>query len=298
MASFVSVIIPCYNQARFLREAVESALGQDYPAKEVIVINDGSEDNVREVVSRFKDKIISLEQENKGVSAARNTGIRAARGKYIAFLDSDDACLPHALRDRASYLDNNPDTALVCANSLVFYETGLPERLYSSQGNTPTNFANFRWETVDYYPAVSTVMVRNFCFAKTGYFEETLRIGGEDWHMWVRLSLHFNMAYLDHPLARYRIHCSNATSNTERTKLGTRMAAAHIVDSPHFRDYPSHFRARLLYYRFATAWRSEPKKVALAYFFRAFFTDPLQIPYGLKVIRRGVANTLRKHIAK
>ena len=77
--------------------------------------------------------------------------------------------------------------------------------------------------------------------------------------MWVRLSLDFNMAYLDRPLIRYRVHGSSATANTDRLNRGNRQAAAYAVDDPRFREYPAHFRAKLLFYRFATAWRVEPK---------------------------------------
>ena len=296
MSSFVSVIIPCYNQARFLAEAVESALNQDYPHKEVIVVNDGSSDNVREVAVKFEGRIVYVEQENKGSSTARNTGIRSARGEYIAFLDSDDVYLPGALLALASYLDNDPDTALVCGDSFVFNESGILG--LRSSHRAPKNIANFRWETVDYCPIPSTVMVRRSCFVRTGFFEEMGREGGEDWLMWVSLSLDFNMAYLDHPIAKYRIHGSNLTSDVERLNRGNRAAAVHIVNSPLFYKYPAHFRARLLYYRFATAWRVEGKTTALAYFLRALCVDPLQIPYGLNVIRRGIVNTFCRSLGR
>jgi len=299
MASLVSVIIPCYNQARFLAEAVESVLGQDYPHKEVIVVNDGSPGNEREVAARFGSRIVYVEQENKGVSGARNTGVRVARGDYIAFLDGDDVYLPHALTELASYLDNNPDTALVCADSLLFDDTGLLEGLYSSRGGTPRDFGNFRWDTVSYYPMISTVMARRSCFDRFLFTEGLAeKSGGEDWLMWVSLSLDFNMAYLDRPLARYRLHGLNITSHVDRLSRVNREASALAVNNPRFREYPAHFRAKLLYYRFATAWRAEPRAVAFGYFIRAFCADPTQIPYGLSVVKRGIMNTVRRHAGR
>jgi glycosyltransferase involved in cell wall biosynthesis len=297
MASLVSVIIPCYNQARFLAEAIESVLGQDYPDKEVIVINDGSPDNVREVASQFEGRIIYVEQENRGFSGARNAGIRSAGGSYVAFLDADDVYLPSALSTMISYLDSHADTTLVCGDSLLFNETGTIG-LKSTRSGAPKNMANFRWETVGYCATSSTVIVRSSCFDKAGFFEETVKEGGEDWLMWVKLSLHFNMAYINRPLTRYRLHGSNATSDIERINRGNRVAAAYIVNSPSFHRYPSHFRARLLYYRFATAWRTEPRKTAFGYFFRALFTDPTQIPYGIAVAKKGIANTFLRRAGK
>ena len=98
----VSVIIPCYRQANYLAEAIDSALAQEGEDKEVIVINDSSPDHTRDVCARYGDSLVYIEQENRGVSAARNTGIRSARGKYIAFLDSDDIYLPGTLKTQRS----------------------------------------------------------------------------------------------------------------------------------------------------------------------------------------------------
>jgi len=299
MASLVSVIIPCYNQARFLAEAIESVLGQDYPHKEVIVVNDGSPGNEREVASRFEGGIVYIEQENKGVSGARNTGIRAARGDYIAFLDGDDVYLPHALTELASYLDGNHETALVCADSLLFDDTGPLEGFYSSRSGVPRDFSNFRWDTVSYYPMTSTVVARRSCFDRFLFTEGLMeKSGGEDWLMWVRLSLDYNMAYLDRPVARHRFHGLNITSHVDRLTRVNREASALAVDNPRFPEYPAHFRAKLLYYRFATAWRVEPKTTAFGYFIRALYADPTQIPYGFSVVKRGIINTMRRHAGR
>ena len=293
MPALVSIIIPCYNQARFLAEAIGSALEQDYPAKEVIVVNDGSPDDTREVASRFQGEIVYLEQENRGFSGARNTGIRASRGEYVAFLDSDDIYVPGAIGDLVSYLDGHPDVGLVCGDAILFNETG-PLGLKSARSGKPNNPVNFRWDTVAYCATSSTVMVRRYCFDRTAFFEEAVREGGEDWLLWVRLSLDFNMAYLDRALVRYRLHGLNATSNIERINRGNRQAAVYAVDNPRFAEYPRHFRSKLLFYRFATTWRMGPRKDALRYLLRAFFNDPAQIPYGAGVIRQGMANTFRR----
>jgi glycosyltransferase involved in cell wall biosynthesis len=297
MQSFISVIIPCYNQARFLAGAVDSALSQDYPAKEVIVINDGSPDNAREVASRFGDRIVYIEQENKGVSAARNRGIIAARGDYIAFLDSDDVYLPGALSILASYLNAHPETALVCANGVLVDGSGVIG-LKSAVSGRPKNSVNFRRETVSYCATTSTVMLRRSCVDSTGLFVETLKKSGEDWLMWIRISLRFDMAYLDTPVIRYRLHGTSTTANTERLTQGNREAVALAVNDPSFLRYPAPFRARLLFYRFATTWRVEPKRTAFRYLVKALAADPLQIPFGLRVLCRGATNALRRKLGR
>src|ERR671914_179204 len=95
-AALVSVVIPCYNQAHFLGEAIESVLAQNYPHFEVVVIDDGSTDNTSEVASRYPG-VRCIRQENQGLAGARNTGIRHSSGSYLVFLDSDDRLLPDAL---------------------------------------------------------------------------------------------------------------------------------------------------------------------------------------------------------
>ncbi len=289
----VSVIIPCYNQAHFLAEAVQSALDQDYPAVEVIVVNDGSPDNTREVATQFGDRIVYIEQENRGLSAARNAGIRAATGQYIALLDSDDIYLPSALTTLARCLDKHPNVGLVCSDALLFDDRG-DFGLKSARSGRPRNPQNFRWETVEYCATPSTAMIREEVFRRVGLFNEYLKNAAEDWLMWVQISRYFDMMYLDQPLVRYRIHERNATRNVERIHLGNRYAVAQVVNAPYFDEYPPHFRAKLLYYRFATAWRVEPKSTALGYFWQAVTTDPRQLPYGLRVLAQGMGNGLRR----
>src|SRR5215217_2853327 len=93
----VSVVIPCYNQAHFLGEAIESALAQSHPNFEVVVVNDGSTDDTAEVAARYP-RVRYLRQKNRGLSAARNTGLRHSEGEYVVFLDADDRLLPEALK--------------------------------------------------------------------------------------------------------------------------------------------------------------------------------------------------------
>ena len=290
----VSVIIPCYRQAHFLAEAIDSVLAQDVGEKEIIVINDGSPDHTRDVCARYGDSLVYIEQENGGLSAARNTGVKSARGKYIAFLDSDDIYLPGALKRQRSYLDEHPDIALVCGNAERFHESSGFLGLQYPTGEPKINRSNFRWQTVFFYPVPSTVMMRRECFGISGYFDEHLRNAAEDWLMWVRMSRFFDMASLDTPLVRYRLHGQNATRNLEQIEKGNRYAAAKAIEGPGFRQYPAHFRSMLLYYRSATAWRGDGRLSTLKFLLMAFVTDPRQIRYGLRVLSTGMRNSWRR----
>lgn len=299
MRAKVSVIIPCYNQGMFLAEAIQSIIDQDYSDKEIIVVDDGSTDNTRDVVLRFKDKIMYIRQDNKGVARARNIGIQASSGDYIAFLDADDVALPGRLKLEAEILDQFPEVGLVASDAYLINEMGHPIALKSSVSGAPRNHRDFRWETVEYCATTSTVMVRRKCFDVVGYFDERFKAaGGEDWLAWVRIAHDFAMFYLDKPTIGYRIHVINTTKNLNLLHDQNRLASRLAIEWENFHTYPDFFRAKLLYYRFATAWHVEPKIRALGYFMHAFVTDPRQLPFGLRIIHQGLMNTLRRQYKK
>src|SRR5690606_29979683 len=175
----------------------------------------------------------------------------------------------------AAYLDEHPDIGLVCGDVILFDETG-ELGLKSARDGSPRNPQNFRWETVGYYINSNTVMVRREVFDTIGLFDEALKNAAEDWLMWIQMARRYNMAYIDAPLARYRQHPGNATRRIEQLAAGNRYAVKKIVESDYFDEYPPHFRAQLLYYRFAAAWRREPKLTALWLLGRAILTDPSQ----------------------
>ncbi len=108
----VSVIIPTYNRAHFLCEALDSALSQTFKDFEIIIVDDGSTDNTKQVLEKYGSRIYYIYQENKGRAEARNTGIRRAKGEHIAFLDDDDIWLPNKLEKQVFFLDARPDIGI------------------------------------------------------------------------------------------------------------------------------------------------------------------------------------------
>src|SRR5210317_1951921 len=108
----VSVIIPTYNRGWILAEAIDSVLAQDFKDYELIVVDDGSTDNTREILGRYGRDIVVLAQSNQGVSAARNRGIAACTGKFVAFLDSDDLWLPQKLSRQVNFFNSNTDARI------------------------------------------------------------------------------------------------------------------------------------------------------------------------------------------
>ena len=201
----VSVIIPTYNRAHLVGQAIRSVLNQTFQDFELIIVDDGSSDDTEAVVKQFNDpRIRYIYQENKGISGARNTGIRSARGRYIAFLDSDDLWLPDLLQLEVPILDANPDVGLVYAKAQAIDKEGNP---MSQISGAPEKYPGETLKSILYGDFVSTItaLVRRACFDSVGLFDESLK-GRVDWDMWVRIARYYRFAYIDKVLAKFRCH--------------------------------------------------------------------------------------------
>ena len=123
----MSVVIPCYNQAHFLSEAIESVLAQSYPHFEIVVVDDGSTDDTPKVAARYP-AVRCIRQDNRGLSAARNAGLGCSEGEYVVFLDADDRLLPEALEVGLECFDANPECAFVSGHYREISVDGSPLR--------------------------------------------------------------------------------------------------------------------------------------------------------------------------
>jgi glycosyltransferase involved in cell wall biosynthesis len=176
----VSVIIPTFNRAALVMRAVESVLAQTLPPDEVIVIDDGSSDDTRDTLARFGNRIRYIFQENQGVSAARNRGIEAATGSYIAFLDSDDEWLPHKLERQVAHLESHLEIDFVtCRDS-----TDDGQLKTETYRDPRQQFRQFLIRP--FYSNPSRYLVRRECFEKFGLFDPRFP-PAEDLEMWLRL---------------------------------------------------------------------------------------------------------------
>jgi glycosyltransferase involved in cell wall biosynthesis len=216
----VSVVIPAYNCARYLPETIESALSQTLPPLEVIVIDDGSTDDTAEVLARFEGRIRHVRQRNLGISAARNAGIRIARGTLIAFLDADDIWLPSMLAQQCEALARTG--AGLAHTGFYNWDAATGEKSHPSRDNSLFDgycYRKFFWnETGD--PA-SAFTVRRACFDTVGLFDEAIPGGCcEDLEMWTRIARRFAFTYIEAPLVLRRQHDSNITRNSERIAEG------------------------------------------------------------------------------
>jgi glycosyltransferase involved in cell wall biosynthesis len=208
MEPLVSVIIPTYNRADYLKLALKSVLEQTYKNIEVIVADDGSMDNTAEVVADFNDpRVKYFYQRNTGLPAVtRNRGLREASGEYVAFLDSDDMWQPEKLEIQVEYLRNQPDYHLAYSNAWIIDETDARKGLIMDlelfkEGEIFKYLVKY-----NFIPQL-TVLMKRKVFDEIGFFNEdpTLR-AVEDYEYWLRVALRHKIGFVKEPLAMYRVH--------------------------------------------------------------------------------------------
>jgi glycosyltransferase involved in cell wall biosynthesis len=192
----VSVVIPTFNRGGIIGEAVESVLSQEGIGFELIVVDDGSTDNTSEVLSAFQKHIILIRQTNQGVSAARNRGIRKARGDLIAFLDSDDKWLSGKLSRQVAFFDRHPD-ALICQTEEIWIKDG--KRVNPKRRHTKVSGMIFEQCLPLCLISPSAVMMKQSLFAEVGLFDENLP-ACEDYDLWLRVSSRYPVYLIDTPL--------------------------------------------------------------------------------------------------
>lgn len=205
----ISVVIPCYNGARFLGEAIDSALAQSWKPVEIIVVNDGSTDNTASVLAAYPN-IIVLTQTNQGRSAARNAGLRASRGEYVTFLDADDLLLPKALEIGIGELAGRPEYAFASGAYQWIDEDGRPV----GGPCLPAVFGDRHRAWVDNDIVIGTVLHRRSILESVGGFDPLLH-AAEDWDLYLRIARQFSFRQHLAAVACYRKHQTN-TSNDYR----------------------------------------------------------------------------------
>jgi len=252
----ISVIIPSYNYAHLIRESLDSALAQTFTDTEIIVVDDGSTDQTREVLAPYLDRITYHFQQNQGLAAARNTGTRLARGKFITYLDADDIWYPDNLRIKHEILTRYPELGGVFSDFLIFSSLGVSHErgtkvLYPFFGRTGQAFGDIFQHTSEVridgersarvfygnafdslfwgnFILPTTMLVNRSCIQKVGDFRSHMR-NQEDYEYWLRFSRHYPLAYVDEVLARYRRHPQQLTDHSKIEQMVTMVL--EIIDA-------------------------------------------------------------------
>jgi len=207
----VSVVIPCYNQAHFLGEAIESVLKQTYKHFEIVVVDDGSTDNTSEVARRYSG-IRCIEQANQGLSAARNTGIRESKGEYLVFLDADDRLRPIALEAGLNCFSVFPECAFVYGAYRFIASDGFP--LWRPILNRVDKDHYLEFLRENYIGMNGTVMFRRDILESVGGFD-TLLTACEDYDVYLRTARIFPIYCHNTFVAEYRKHAMNMSGDAE-----------------------------------------------------------------------------------
>jgi glycosyltransferase involved in cell wall biosynthesis len=250
MNPYISIIIPCYNQACFLPDVIDSIIKQTFVEWECIVVNDGSTDNTSDIAEKLAQtdtRIRVINQANIGLSGARNSGLKAANGEMLQFLDADDMLERDKLRSQVEFLRANPDIDIVFSDARYFTtenpelrrfgininKSWIPET-WQAPGSLIEKFLN-----QNIFP-VNCPLVRISVFRIVGQWNENLD-AHEDWEFWLRCAANnITMAYCKSPdsLALIRMHLESMSNDKLRMKLSNvkmRIAIGNILKDPNLR---------------------------------------------------------------
>jgi glycosyltransferase involved in cell wall biosynthesis len=227
----ISVIIPTYNYDRFLREAIDSVLAQTRPAHEIIVVDDGSTDDTPRILAEYGDRIRVIRQENLGASAARNTGIAAARGEWVAFLDSDDLWRPRKLEYDAARIAADPDLGMVHCGAEQFDNAGKTTAVFLGglEGWVAPDLLRLEREVIA--APGSGLTVRKTAAEEAGGYDLRLE-AAEDWDFCYRVACRYRAGFIPEVLARYRLHGSGKHLNIRNMENGMLIALEKAFQSP------------------------------------------------------------------
>jgi glycosyltransferase involved in cell wall biosynthesis len=296
----ISVIIPTYNRAEYLGESLDSILSQDAPSFEVIVVDDGSTDETAAALVPYGSRVRVIRQRNLGIAAARNAGLAAASGQFVAFHDSDDIALPGRLMIPYAYLIDHPDMDIVIGNGIFLPPPGStvasrpwlrPEVAAVLDGCEITVREVFRWNLGQLQ---ATLISRESLLGVGPLDSEFLIL--DDLDIVLRLSLRYRAVFLDRPFFAYRRHGAGITQNRmllrqESIRLAEKLLGAHpeVLEQLGQTDYQRRQARR--YARLATlkmeAGDAAGARDALA---QACKLDPRKVRYRL----RALALALRK----
>src|SRR5262245_15363561 len=205
LSNVVSVVIPCYNHAEFLGDAIESIMAQTCARSEVVVVDDGSTDRSAEVASRYSG-VRFLSQRNQGAGAARNTGLKHVLGEFVVFLDADDRLLPHAFEAGLQCFAAHPECALVAGRCVYMNRDGTPQHTRHDPAVERDHY--LRLLTSNYIFTPATVMLRAEAVRRIGGFKTRVS-GSEDYDLYLRIARNHPIWCHDQEVAEYRQHETN-----------------------------------------------------------------------------------------
>ncbi len=234
----VSVVVPAYNRAHFLNTVVDTVLSQTFTDLELIIVDDGSQDDTRLICMQLAERdtrVRYIYQNNKGLPGARNMGIRAARGEFIALLDSDDLWEPTKLEKQWAVVEHNPDIDVIYCDYAKIDEAGqVYHVVHPPDTRLPTMYESLLYYNI-VHGSASAVLIRKACFDRVGLFDEALH-SLEDWDMWIRLAQFYRFAFVPEVLVYLRQH----TGQMQRNVASMADAYLQLMDKVSLSILPKH----------------------------------------------------------
>ncbi len=297
----ISVIIPAYNSADTIRACIESALNQTLKSFEIVIVDDGSNDETAIISKKFRGEVRYFYKENGGPASARNFGIRMSRSEYIAFLDSDDVWFPAKLEKQMKIFNKDTEVGLVYSDAYVAVggKNNLKRRYFEDW--KPAAGSVFRDLFQRTFIPTSSCIVRRKCFEDLGFFDEKKElVGTEDYEMWLRIASRFKLNYVDEPLILLWRRASSLSSDRIHNLQGTIDAINSVTHkcAEEIRNQKVSWRRRLSQLNYLKArylMRSGKFSASVRGLREAILLDPLYVrPYaGLAAL---VINILGRRI--
>jgi len=295
-APTVSVLMPAYNGEKYIGQAIESVLSQSFSDLELIVVDDGSVDDTMAIVERYMSdsRLVCLESVgNKGVAAARNRALSHSNGRFISFLDQDDAWLPNKLEVQVKILEDNPDVAMVHSDVMVMDEVGFVVNRddYLVSMDSVINVRNIFPELFARCDIqVLTVLLRKSVLDNTGWFNEELA-GVDDYELWLRIAKRYSVAHIKTALAMYRKHPQQESNNGyKQLSLRLRALETFVGANSEVRNMIGGslyvHRMKGLYIGVANYyfWVQQDYKSAKFYYWKGLRLKPLDFGIAMKLI--------------
>jgi glycosyltransferase involved in cell wall biosynthesis len=290
----VSVIIPTYNYARYLPEAIDSALGQTHAPLEIIVVDDGSTDETPQVLARYGAKIRAIRQINQGVAAARNTGVAAARGEYVALLDSDDLWMPRKLELQIARFDADPTLGLVHCGAETFDPAGSTLDVLLDGMEGWVGMEILRLDRVVISAPGSGILLPKRVIEEVGGFDVRLP-PSDDWDLCYRVAERYPIGFVAEILVRYRLHGGGIHLNIPKMENAMLMSLGKAFASPDpaVQALRRHAYGRLHRILAGCYFRQRKPRQFVRHLMKSLRYDPSNIgyfaAYPLRVISRRVS---------
>ncbi|HMK54619.1 MAG TPA: glycosyltransferase [Methanobacteriaceae archaeon] len=271
----VSVVLPTYNRATVVGDAIKSVLDQTFCDLELIVVDDGSTDNTLEVVNSFKDDRVQYvtHSTNKGAASAMNTGIRASRGDYVSIQNSDDYWLPDKIENEIKAFEGSDSTLGVVYSGVCQIKND--KQTYIPGPGVKKKEGYIHGEILGGNFVNGLSLMKKECFQKAGFYDENLP-GLEDWELYIRISKYYQFKFVDKPLIRATISHDSLSG-----KASVFIDSAKIIVEKNYDDYHKNKKALSSIYGSSGSWSCLDGQLKIG---RSFFTKSIKInPTNLQV---------------